>query len=53
MLAKSAALILGKHDSELENDNINFGGGLGGELRELEDMDGSFNGCNPSRTKSA
>lgn len=42
MLSKSAAIVLGKNDFD-EMDNTNVTGGLGGELKDFEDMDNSFN----------
>jgi hypothetical protein len=48
MLAKSAAVVMGGNgddQDQMEND-FNGGGGLGGELRELEDMDNSYTGDN-------
>ncbi|CDW88805.1 UNKNOWN [Stylonychia lemnae] len=41
MLQKSAAMVMGKND--FEDENIG-GGGLGGDLKDFEDMDNSFNG---------
>ena len=41
-LAKSAALMMGKGEFDEVDNNIGSSGGLGGELRELEEMDGSF-----------
>lgn len=35
-------MVLGGGD--YDDDNSNSGGGLGGELNDLEDMDGNFNG---------
>ena len=29
---------------DFDDDNFNGGGGLGGELKDFEDMDGSFTG---------
>jgi len=41
MLQKSAAMVMGKND--FEDENIG-GGNLGGDLKDFEDMDNSFNG---------
>ena len=46
MLQKSAAMVMGRNDFDDDNNggnSMNTGGGLGGELRDFEDMDGSFN----------
>ena len=50
MLAKSAAIVMGGLHNEQEQ--IDNDGGLGSELRELEEMDDSFNGDPISRKSS-
>ena len=43
-------MVLGGGD--YDDDNFNCGGGLGGELNDLEDMDGNFNGGDDSHNVS-